>query len=63
MKVTVGYSIVWVPMNILFILFDTSPVIVISFISAVMCFFITYFLPIYMTVRIGDFVATNLIDL
>ena len=49
------YAAVWVPMNILFILLDTSPVKVIGFISAVMAFYIMYFLPLYMTVRLGNY--------
>lgn len=49
-------------MNTLFILLDTSPLIVISFISAVMGFYIMYFLPIYMTVKPGNYVAKNVED-
>ncbi len=55
MKITVSYSAIWVPMNLLFVLFDTSPILLISFISAVMFFFITYFLPILMTLRKLDY--------
>lgn len=46
-------------MNTLFIVFDTSPIIVISFISAVMGFYITYFLPIFMTIKKGDYVSKD----
>jgi len=28
---------------------------VISFISTVMAFYVTYFLPIYMTIKVGDY--------
>ena len=55
MKITVAYSVVWVPMNLLFVLFDTSPILLISFISAVVFFFITYFLPIMMALRKQDY--------
>ena len=55
MKITVAYSVVWVPMNLLFVLFDTSPILLISFISAVVFFFITYFLPIMMVLRKQDY--------
>ncbi len=56
MKMTIGYSVIWIPMNLLFVIFETSPIILISFISAVMFFFITYFLPIMMTLRKQDYV-------
>jgi hypothetical protein len=58
-KTSLVFGIIWIIMNTLFIIFDTSPIIVISFISAVMVFFITYFLPIFMTVKKGEFVAKN----
>ena len=49
-------------MNTLFIIFDTSPLIVISFITAVMGFKIAYFLPIYMTIKKGDYVPKHTED-
>jgi hypothetical protein len=59
MKTTVVFGIAWLIMNTLFIVFDTSPIIVISFISAVMGFYITYFLPIFMTIKKGDYVSKD----
>lgn len=59
MKTTVIFGVAWLIMNTLFIVFDTSPIIVISFISAVMGFYITYFLPIFMTIKKGEYVSTD----
>ena len=59
MKTTIIFGIAWLIMNTLFIVFDTSPIIVISFISAVMGFYITYFLPIFMTIKKGDYVSQD----
>jgi amino acid permease len=58
LKSSAIFGICWIPMNILFIMFETSPVIVIGFISTVMAFYITYFLPIYMTIKVGNFQET-----
>lgn len=46
---------IWIPCNTLFIVFKTSPVVVISFITAVMAFYIMYFLPVMMTLKAGDY--------
>jgi hypothetical protein len=62
MKATAIFGFIWLVMNTLFIVFDTSPLIVISFITTVMGFYITYFLPIYMTVKKGDYVSKNVED-
>jgi 5-bromo-4-chloroindolyl phosphate hydrolysis protein len=62
MKASVVFGVVWLIMNTLFILLDTSPIIVISFVSAVLGFYTTYFLPIYMTVKKGDYVAKDVED-
>lgn len=59
LKTSVIFGIAWLIMNTLFITFDTSPIIVISFISAVMGFYITYFLPIFMTIKKGDYVSQD----
>jgi hypothetical protein len=32
---------------------------VMSFISTVMAFYVTYFLPIYMTIKVGDYKVDN----
>lgn len=55
MRVSIIYAFVWLSVNSLFIIFDTSPMKVISFISAVMAFYVTYFLPIFMTIKPGDY--------
>lgn len=57
LKSSIAYAILWIPMNTLFIIFDTSPIIVISFISTVMAFYITYFLPIAMTLKRGQYIT------
>ena len=62
LKSTILYSLIWIPCNTLFIIFETSPVIVIGFISTVMAFFITYFLPILMTLKIGNYVAKEVVN-
>lgn len=59
LKASSIFGAVWLIMNTLFIAFDTSPVIVISFVSAVTCFYITYFLPIFMNVKSGEYVTVN----
>ena len=55
LKTSVAFGLLWIIVNVLFVLFDTSPVMVISFISTVMAFYVTYFLPIYMTIKVGDY--------
>ena len=50
------FSCIWIPLNILFIVFDISPLKVIGFISTVMAFYVTYFLPVLMTIKAGDYV-------
>ena len=57
MKSTIVFSLIWIPCNILFIVLDTSPVVVIGFISTVMCFYVTYFLPVVMALKAGDYIA------
>ena len=61
LKSTVTYSLIWIPCNTLFIIFETSPLVVIGFISTVMAFFCTYFLPIVMTLKIGDYVTKKVV--
>ena len=46
-------------MNALFIIFDTSPLIVIQFLSTVMCYYMTYFLPVVMTLKRGQHQKVN----
>ena len=41
-------------------MFDTSPVVVISFITAVMAFYIMYFLPVMMTFKVGDYISKTI---
>lgn len=55
MKATVIFAALWIPLNIVFILLDTSPNVVIGFISTVMAFYVTYFLPIFMTVKVSNY--------
>ncbi len=46
----------------MFILLDTAPSVVIGFISTVMAYYVTYFLPVVMTIKAGDYIvkmATN----
>lgn len=62
LKASLIFGVIWLIMNSLFIIFDTSPLIVISFISAVMGFYIMYFLPIYMTIKPGNYVPKNIED-
>jgi amino acid permease len=57
LKVTVIFSILWFICNILFILLDTAPTVVIGFISTVLSYYVTYFLPIFMCFKVGDYVA------
>jgi hypothetical protein len=54
-KATVIFAALWIPLNILFILFDTSPNVVIGFISTVMAFYVTYFLPVFMSIKVGNY--------
>ena len=58
LKATVLFAILWIPLNILFIMLDTSPNVVIGFISTVMAYYVTYFLPIFMTFRVGNYIAS-----
>lgn len=48
----------WIAVNIAFILLDTAATTVIGFIATVSVFYITYFLPVFMTLKIGDYVET-----
>lgn len=56
LKASIIFGVAWLIMNTLFIIFDTSPIFVISFISAVTVFYITYFLPIFLTIKKGEYV-------
>jgi Mn2+/Fe2+ NRAMP family transporter len=60
MKATVVFALIWIPCNTLFIVFDTSPVVVIGFITTVMAFYTMYFLPIAMTFKAGDYLIKDL---
>ena len=48
------------PCNIAFIVFETSPTVVIGFASTVTAYYVTYFLPVIMTLKVGDFVVKSL---
>ena len=48
---TVIFAAIWIPCNIMFILFETSPVLVINFVTSVLAFYVMYFLPVVMTLK------------
>ena len=58
-KASVIYSILWVPCNVAFVVFETSPTVVIGFASTVTAYYVTYFLPVIMTLKLGNFVAKS----
>jgi len=60
-KSSVIYSLLWVPCNLIFILWDVSPTLVINFISTVTAYFIAYLIPVVMTLKVGDYVV-NIVD-
>jgi sodium-coupled neutral amino acid transporter 9 len=62
LKSTIVFALVWVPLNTLFIVLDTSPMVVIGFVSTVMAFFCTYLLPIIMTLKVGDYIAKQTVQ-
>ena len=41
-------------------MFETSPTVVIGFASTVTAYYVTYFLPVIMTLKVGDFVVKSL---
>ena len=57
LKSTVIFSVLWIACCTLFILLDTSPTVVIGFISTVMAYFVTYFLPVFMSLKAGNYIA------
>lgn len=53
---TVIFAAIWIPCNTMFILFETSPVLVINFVTSILAFYVMYFLPVVMTLKAGDYV-------
>ena len=59
MKASVLFSVAWVPCNIAFLLLGATPTFVISFVSAVLGYYVAYFLPIAMALKAGDSVISE----
>lgn len=47
----IAFVIIFVVMNLLFVLFNTSPGSVMGFIATIVCFYICYFLPLYLKIK------------
>ena len=60
---TVIFAAIWIPCNIMFILFETSPVLVINFVTSVLAFYVMYFLPIVMTLKASDYVIKKVVQI
>jgi hypothetical protein len=62
LKVTIIFSVLWLAANTAFVILDIAATSVIGFISTVSVYYITYFLPVFMSFKMGDFVAKTTND-
>lgn len=59
-KASLVYSLLWVPCNLVFVLWEVSPALVINFISTVTAYFIAYLMPVMMTLKAGNYVFQSI---
>ena len=52
----------WIPCNLVFIVWEVSPTVVINFISTVTAYFIAYLVPVVMTLKLGNFIGKGQIE-
>jgi len=57
MKLSVFFSLLWIPCNIIFIIFEISPIVLITFVSTVTAYYVAYLLPILMTILAGNYMV------
>ena len=59
LKASAVFSAVWIPCNTAFLIIGTTPTLVISFTSTVLGYYAMYFLPVIISFKVGNYVASS----
>ena len=55
MKLSIFFSLLWIPCNAIFIISQTSPIELIKFVSTATAYYVAYLLPVMMTLVVGNY--------